>query len=313
MIPMRVVVEVPASTANLGPGLDALGLALDIKNRYVFTAGEDGPDIEIYGEGEGELPTDHHHPGYRACMECLAEWQVPIHGLSIRQTNHVPYSGGLGNSATAVVAGLLAAYKLADRPIDTHDILQKAARMEGHPDNVVPAYLGGLSVSVVDASGRIVTNSIKPPDDLQIILTVPRFTLSTSRSRKALPAQVPLKDALYNVGRTGLLVTALSAGRYDLLGEAMDDRLHQPYRAALVPGLMQVCRAARAAGAAGAALSGSGPTVLAFCCRHQCDPDAVGQAMVAAFAENNIPAYHLVVEPNYEGAVVFTTSSVAVG
>ncbi len=297
-----VEVHVPASTANLGAGLDTLGLALDLHNRYLIALGESGPDIVIEGEGAGCLPTDERHPAYQACMNWLTRQGCRPAGLVIRQHNEIPYSGGLGNSATAVVAGVMAAGLLAGTAFTPDEVLQAASAIEGHPDNVAPAIYGGLVVCAASEVGRVVAARVPVPPGLWAVLAVPAFTLSTERSRQALPASVSLKDALFNVARSSLFVAALAAGQPALLAEAMDDRLHQPYRAKLVPGLAAVRRAALQAGALGAALSGSGPTMIALCAKDQTDPDRVGQAMVAAFAAEGVSARAMTVGVGREGA-----------
>lgn len=300
----RVEVNVPASTANLGAGLDTLGLALDLRNRYVISIGGAGPDIVITGEGAGHLPLDDTHPAYLACMSWLTRFGRRPAGLVVRQHNSVPYSGGLGNSATAVVAGVMAAGLLAGRSMSAEEVLQAATLIEGHPDNVAPAIYGGLVVSATQPGGsQVHTAHVALPRPLTAVLAIPDFTLSTRRSRQVLPAAVELRDALFNVARSSLFVAAVAGNHLELLAEAMDDRLHQPYRAALVPGLEAVCRAARSAGAYGAALSGSGPTVLALCSLDKSDPVRIEQAMAATFAQAGVSARTMVVNTSQEGAV----------
>lgn len=299
----QVEVIVPASTANLGAGLDCLGMALDIRNRYIFSFGDAGADINIEGEGAGFLPLDEQHPAYMACMDLLTRMGTRPAGLLIRQVNCVPFSGGLGNSATAVVAGVIAAGLLAGKPLKPEDILREAAAFEGHPDNIAPAFYGGLVVCASDANGGVVNAKVAIPDELLAVLAIPEFTLSTSCSRRVLPATVSLSDALYNVSRCGLFVAAMANNQLDLLAVAMEDKLHQNYRAALVPGLNMVCQAARQAGAFGAALSGAGPSVIALCGRNKVDPNKIGQAMVAAFALAGVPAKAIITQPSQNGTV----------
>lgn len=298
-----VEVIVPASTANLGAGLDCLGLALDIRNQYIFSLGTAGPDITIKGEGAGYLPVDEEHPAYMACMKLLTGMGKKPAGLSIRQVNCVPFSGGLGNSATAVVAGVVAAGLLAGKPFSQEDVLREAAALEGHPDNVAPAYLGGLVVCASNANGRVINAKVSIPDELIAVLAIPQFMLSTSSSRRVLPAHVSLGDALFNVSRCGLFVAALASNQLDLLPMAMEDKLHQHYRAALVPGLNEVCQAAQQAGAFGAALSGAGPSVVALCSRNKANPSEIGQAMVQAFALADVEARTIITKPSETGTV----------
>jgi homoserine kinase len=295
-----VAVRVPATSSNLGPGFDALGLALRLHNRLTLEAAA-SPEIEIEGEGAGSLPRDASHLAYRAAMavavRAAAAGVEPPAAFRLRQRNAIPLARGLGSSAAAIVAGAVAANALLGAPLGRQALLDLATEMEGHPDNVAPSLLGGLVVCARTADGVRWIRLAPPP--LAVVLAVPDYHVSTEEARRRLPARVPFPDAVFNVTRTALLVAALTQGRPDLLDEATQDRLHQPYREQLVPGLTDVFAAARAAGAHGVALSGSGPAVLAFG-----DAPGLGPAMAAAFEAMGVPARILHAEFDVDGAAI---------
>ncbi|MGH3089519.1 MAG: homoserine kinase [Rubrobacteraceae bacterium] len=256
-----ISVRVPATSANLGPGFDAVGLALSLSMRISLDRAPE-PLVEVSGEGSHLIPTGPEHPAYRAAKfvaEFIGEPNVSFH---LVQENSIPVERGLGGSAAALVGGAVAANDLLGRAMAAPDLLNLVCDLDGHPDNAAPALLGGLIIGTLTPEG---IKSVRlEPKDLAAAVVVPDFTVSTSSARHALPESVPHRDAVFNVGRSGLLLGALATGEYDLLRVAMQDRLHQPYRAHLIPGLEEVIEAALESGAYGACLSGSGPTVLAF-------------------------------------------------
>ncbi|HEX9244790.1 MAG TPA: homoserine kinase [bacterium] len=293
-------VRVPATSANLGPGFDALGLALRLYNTLTLEPA-DHPEIEIEGEGAGTLPRDAAHLAYQAALAVAARAEgggaAGARAFRLRQQNQIPLASGLGSSAAAIVGGAVAANALLGAPLGRQALLDLAAEMEGHPDNVAPALFGGLVVCARTATGVRWIRLAPPP--LNVVLAVPDYHVSTDEARRRLPARVPFPDAVFNVTRATLLVAALTGGRPDLLDEATQDRLHQPYRETLVPGMMEVFAAARRAGAYGVALSGSGPTVLAFG-----DAPEIGPAMAQAFGAAGAACRILHAEFDTEGAVV---------
>ena len=293
-------VKVPATTANLGPGFDALGLALDLWNEAEFTPGEKDWTVEVTGEGAGILPTDSTNLIARAARLLFERAGKPAPaGLRIRCTNRIPLGSGLGSSAAAAVAGLVGANALLDEPLDVIEILRLAAELEGHPDNAAPAILGGLVVAATQGKD-VIARKIEIPV-LSVIVVVPEFNLPTHAAREALPRQVALADAVFNLGRTALVVEALRSGDLALLGQAMQDRLHQPYRLKLIPGAEAALAAARQAGAAAAALSGAGPGVVAFG-RGALEP--ISQAMRAAFGAAGLSARAWSLSVSSQGAQV---------
>jgi homoserine kinase len=276
----QVRVRVPASTANLGPGFDALGMALGLYNEIEVELAGTGLALEVEGEGAEKL----HMLGERnlvarSVTETLARLGVRADGIRIRMVNRIPLSRGLGSSSAAAMGGVAAAAALAGARLSPEELLDLALPFEGHPDNITPALLGGLTVATV-AEGKVRCVKLSVPDGLQAIAVIPEFHLSTAKARKALPHTVPLADAVFNVGRVALLLAAMEAGRLDLLREATRDRLHQPYRAPLVPGMEEVLLEGERAGALACFLSGAGPTLLALTRE---DGRNIGERMVASW------------------------------
>lgn len=259
---MMVKVSVPATTANLGPGFDCLGLALDLCNQMTLTVTTSGQSVEVSGEGADILPADSSNLVVRAAERLFETVGQRPPGYHIRQENRIPVGSGLGSSASAALGGLLAANAVVGTRLDPPDLLKLATEIEGHPDNVTPALMGGLTLTLAKGDELVIERITVPEQQVAVVL--PSFDLSTSAARQALPKTVPLADAVFNIGRVGLLVRALETADYDRLATAMEDRLHQPYRLPLIPGMADAFRAGRAAGAAAIALSGAGPSVIAF-------------------------------------------------
>jgi homoserine kinase len=294
-----ISVRVPATSANLGPGYDAVGLALSLSTRIDLDRAP-RPRVEVTGTGADLVPLGPEHPAYRAARfvaEVVGEQEVSFH---LVQENAIPPIRGLGGSAAALVGGAVAANELFGGQIAAPDLLNIVCELDGHPDNAAPALLGGLVIGALTPSG--VSAVRLEPKDLAVAVAVPDFAVSTTAARRALPENVPHRDAVFNVGRSGLLLGALATGEYGLLRVAMQDRLHQPYRAHLVPGLESVIRAALEAGGHGACLSGSGPTVLAFTPRER--TSAVAAAMKRAFEAGGTEARSWALDVDLMGARV---------
>jgi homoserine kinase len=259
-----VRVIVPASAANLGPGFDILGLALDLVNTFDVWEVGDEARIEVSGEGVGTVPVDDSNL-FLVTMHTffkLAGYQPQ--GLLIREQNRIPLARGLGSSASTIVGALLAARSLSGYEVEDERLLDMAGSLEGHPDNSAAAFRGGLQLAVLDDGGRLTARSLDWPSRLAAALFVPELLVSTGAARAALPEGYPRADVVHNLSRLALLLSALQAGRLEDLSMATQDRLHQPYRAGLVPGLVEILAAARDAGATGTFLSGAGPTMLAL-------------------------------------------------
>jgi homoserine kinase len=295
-------VRVPVTTANLGPGFDCLGLALDLWNETAFTLAGEGISVVSSGEGSEELASSSKNLIARAYLRCCDEVGAPYPpGLRIACEARIPLASGLGSSSSAVVAGLLGANTLLGRPFDRAQLLELAADMEGHPDNVAAAMLGGLTI-VVRKGSRLLTKKIVVPE-VHVALAVPDIRVSTQAARSELPAEVPMQDAVFNLGRTPLVVEALRTGDYGLLGQAMEDRLHQESRLELIPGARAAWLAAQRAGAAAVAVSGSGPSLVAFVSLST-DALRVARAMVDAFVAEGVAARPLALAASAAGATV---------
>ena len=297
----RLIVEVPATTANLGAGYDCLGLALEIVNRTgIEPLPDSGGRIELVveGDGAGILPADRSNRFVVALEAGLRRSgdDIPAGmGWSIRMRNDVPLARGLGSSATATVGGLVAANALLGRILTTDDMLELALDIEHHADNAAAALMGGLVV-VDGRSGPPMTLRFDAPPDLKCVLFIPERQLSTESMRACLPAQVPLADAAANLGRVALGVAGLAQGRLEVLDRLTRDTLHEPYRARLYPELPALVEAARSAGALGACLSGAGSTIVAFT-DSPGKADAIAVAMLAAADEAEIRGSIRIVGP----------------
>ncbi len=294
-----ISVCVPATSANLGPGYDAVGLALSLGMKIGLDRAR-RPEIEVSGTGEDLVPRGPEHPAYRAARFVAEVVGEPDAHFRLVQENDIPPTRGLGGSAAALVGGAVAANELFGGQIAAPDLLNIVCELDGHPDNAAPALLGGLVIGTLTPTG--ISAVRLEPKDLAAAVAVPDFAVSTTAARRALPENVPHRDAVFNVGRSGLLLGALATGEYDLLRVAMQDRLHQPYRAHLVPGLESVIDAALAHGAHGACLSGSGPTVLAFTPRELAP--AVAAAMKKTFEAGGTEARSWALDVDLMGARV---------
>ena len=257
-----VRVRVPATSANLGPGFDALGLALGLHDEVTATSvPEPGLHVEVSGEGAGDVPRDERHLVVRAFRAGEQRWGSRSDGLRLECVNRIPHARGLGSSAAAIVAGLLAARALSGAEAVDAEVLRLATDIEGHPDNVAACLLGGATIAWTEPAGARAVR-VEPSPDLDPVVLVPATTASTEAVRRLLPGTVPHVDAAANAGRAALLVHALACDPALLL-PATEDRLHQPYRAPAMPDTADLVARLRAGGAA-AVVSGAGPTVLAL-------------------------------------------------
>jgi homoserine kinase len=294
-------IRVPATSANLGPGFDCLGVALTLHNELEVSWVDEGTrghdlagcavEVTIEGEGADALPHDRSHLAVRALehgLDALGGDTAPAR-LHLRQVNRVPLARGLGSSSAAIVAGLAAALALRGKPLDRAWLLEHAMHLEGHPDNVAPAIYGGATAAFVDETGRAGCLALAPPD-LRVAVAIPGLHVSTAKARAALPSQIPLADAVFTISRAALLAASLASGRYDLLREACRDRLHTPYRAPLVGPFDAVAAAALEAGAAGVFISGSGPTMAAFTTGVLASAQHIAECMAAVFRAHGITA-----------------------
>jgi len=299
----QVHVRVPATTANLGSGFDMLGLALQLYNVFTMTITSDSGWRVRLPPG-ARLPSDDRNLVFRAARALFTRVGVTPPGLHLSLTMRIPLARGLGSSSSAIVGGLLAANQLTGNTVDRTTLLGMAVALEGHPDNVTPALIGGLTLSyTVEAQHHYVT--LPFPNDLTLVVAIPNFELSTNQARAVLPTRVDRAHAIFNCSRTALFVHALYSRQYALLATAMDDRLHQPYRAALIPGMTAAIAAGYAAGACGVALSGAGPALLAIT---ETAPDAVAHALRKAFAQHGVTCRTRLLHADTTGAVAWETA-----
>lgn len=255
-----IKIQIPATSANLGAGFDALGLAL---NYYNYVDMEEADGIHIESMDGTEIPTDASnlvcdaaHILYDICGRKLS-------GLNIRQTNNIPIARGLGSSSACIIAGLIGANKLMGEPMGVDDLVDLSAQIEGHPDNTAPALLGGIVTAVFDGK-RVQWVKQEVYTTLKFVVTIPDFELKTEKARNCLPKEIPHRDAVYNLSRAALFSASLLTGKYENLRTAVNDKLHQPYRMELIPHGQEVFDAAYSLGAYASYLSGSGPSLMSI-------------------------------------------------
>lgn len=299
----RVQVRVPATTANLGPGFDCMGMALDICD--VVTLSPAYRTGRLDRPGDPTAAEEGLNRGYAELVQMSAqrlfkEVGSPAPELSIACQHGFPIGRGLGSSAAAIVAGLLGANELAGGPLAQEALVELAAELEGHPDNSTPCLLGGFQLCVSN-EGRLVHANVPFPEDLKAVLFIPDFSMPTHETRKLLPEQLSRADVVFQTGRAALLVAALACGRPELLRVATQDRLHQPARGTVFPGMWKLFDAALEAGALCAYLSGGGPTVLALA---QSGEERMRAAMERTARSAAIGGETRIARPTLQGAQV---------
>jgi homoserine kinase len=305
-------IRVPATSANLGSGFDCVGIALGLWNTFeLHIAPGQGAavTVESHGEAAATLPRDHTNTIARILFEELEGnlGRKAPGPLRIVARNGIPCGSGLGSSSTAVLAGLLFAHALAGRPPGPDGagalkraVLPRAVEIEGHGDNVAPALLGGLVVVTRSRDGRLLAHPL-PFAPRRVVVCVPDFAFLTSKSRAVLPPVLPRADAIHNIGHAILTAEALRTGDPALLADALDDRMHEPYRLPAIPGAIDARQAAEDAGAAACCLSGAGPGILAFA---QEGHQRIGEEMVRCFAAAGLGARHWVLDTTTTGAEI---------
>lgn len=300
---VAVKVCVPGTTANCGPGFDAVGIACTVYNDLELILSKQGSlVIEIEGEGKDVIPTDESNIVWQVIQTVLQKVGQEYQGVYIKMYNRIPLARGLGSSAAAIVAGIFAANAATGNTLSKEEMFDMATAIEGHPDNVAPAIFGGITVSIMQEQQARYLRFV-PPEKLSMVVAIPDFNLSTHAARQVLPQTVPFKDAVFNISRTALVIGALCQGQFEHLRYALEDKIHQPYREHLIPGMQQVFNAALAHGALGVAMSGAGPCLIAFASENF---DNIGAGMVEAFASNQIKANYLVLEIDSNGATVLS-------
>ncbi len=307
---MKVSVKVPATTANLGPGFDCLGLALPIYN--TVTVEETimpgtGIEINIIDETHEQdlisIPTDENNIVYKA-IELLYNsiGQTPSE-LKITIRTHIPIARGLGSSAAVIVGGLIAANELLGRPADEAALLSIATEIENHPDNITPAVVGGFVVASIEDDGSVVYSKMNWPKDWNITVCIPDYELATDIARSVLPAEVPMKDAIFNLKHTAMLVQAVNSHDEKLMKIALQDRLHQQYREKLIPGLKEINEALKHEdNVMGVVISGAGPSVLVI--SHGNNLNKIRETVSKVWLDLNVKSKILTLQVEEHGAEV---------
>ncbi len=324
-----VIVKIPATTANLGPGFDCLGLALNLYN-YVSLEKSKAFKIDIIGEGKEDISREKCNIVYQ-CIQAVVKKAYEKKGfqerikkreegkkdlftkedfetLQITLTNNIPPARGLGSSSSALVGGALGANYLLGSPLSNREILRIITKIEGHPDNILPAFWGGLVVSTQLDDGEILWSKTTVNPLWRYVVVVPDFQLTTEKSRSVLPDKVPFSDAAFNLGRVSLVVEGFLKEDISLLGKVMDDRIHEPYRRDLVPGLKEILETLRRERFP-AALSGAGPTVMAIVESDE-EGESLGRRIQEMFLKYEVASSVKVLLPNNSGAEVLSSTEI---
>ena len=257
-------IQVPATSANLGAGFDALGLAVSLYNRVWM---EEADQTVILSRDSIAVPQDESNLVYASAKHLYALCGKPFYGLHIEQENNIPFTRGLGSSSACIIAGLAGANRLLHEPLSTDDLVNLAAKIEGHPDNTTPALLGGIVTSAIDGD-RVYWVKQKVDSHLRFYTMIPDFEMKTEEARALLPKEIPHQTAVYNLSRAALFSASLLQGKYDNLKIGVSDRLHQPYRLTQIPHGEELMNGCYDAGAYAVYLSGAGPTLMAIAACH---------------------------------------------
>jgi homoserine kinase len=295
------VVSVPATSANLGPGFDVLGIALDIVNTVQVEPADEWA-IAVLGEGSERIPTGDRNLMHRTITTAARRWGVQLPPARLVCTHTVPLARGLGSSSAAIVAGVMIASRL-DGPRAEDEMLSIAAELEGHPDNVTPALLGGVQACAM-ADGRVLHVRVPLARPLSVALYVPDLPMPTREARQVIPRKVDIQDAVYNFGRIALLVGGLASGNFGALAAGTQDMIHQPPRMRLFPSMAVLFHAALEAGALGVYLSGAGSTIAALVDGDKTAAESVAQAMAEAATRDGVSGRPLVTSIREAGAEI---------
>jgi len=295
-----IKIKVPASTSNLGPGFDTLSLALDWYNEFTFKVIKEG--LKITQLNSNKLPEDSTNLVYKSFCEVFKKQKKTPPGIELDINCQIPLAAGLGSSASAVVSGVLVANTLLDNVLTKSEILSLATKLEGHPDNCAAAIYGGLTISV-SQDEKVYVSQFPWPKELLVIVVVPDFELPTRISRELLPSKIPYGDATFNVSRTAYLLSSLLNKDWEGLKIGFQDRLHQPFRKDLVPGMEEVLNEGLKKGACGATLSGAGPTLVAFV-NDKSKAEEIGKVMTEKWQEFKVKSNYRVLNVASDGVKV---------
>ncbi|KLU66171.1 homoserine kinase [Desulfosporosinus acididurans] len=294
-----MIVKIPATSANLGPGFDCLGLALQLYNSIKIDINRPF-QISLTGTYQEGISTDESNLVWQTMCRLWEQLNYPIPTVALTLENHIPPARGLGSSSAAIVGGLVAANILAGAPLAKLELLQMANALEGHPDNVTPALYGGITLAVSTDDG-VQPRVLGQGANLKAVVLIPNLRLKTEKARGILPPEVSRQDAVFNISHAGLLIDAFIREDYPLLKEGMRDMLHQNQRSVLIPGMFETLKAAEQAGAYGTALSGSGPTLIALI--PESSKNEVCQSMLTMIKQFGVEAQAIILDIDHCGAV----------
>lgn len=305
----QFTISVPASTSNLGASFDTCGLALSLYLRVDVEPRSSGVDITLSGEGADLIPRDESNFIWQVANYVAAERGQNLGGAKLHVDSQIPLARGLGSSSSAIIAGISVYEVLSGEQLSEQEFFRYAMHYETHGDNLAPSYLGGLVLACVrdEGEGKFSLLAVKRqwPDAIKLVIVIPDFEMETAKMRAALPREIPLRDAIFNIQRAALLQAAISEGRYDLITEALRDRLHQPYRAPLVPALSEVLKLNDKLeyypGLLGVAISGAGSTMIAFALDGCAD---IAEAMKTRIEACGISARAMEVTVNNQGRTI---------
>ncbi len=290
-------VKVPATIANLGPGFDCLGMAIDIWNSVTAKVGQQ--KIIVDGFGKNSLPKDQNNLIYISICKVFEKLQYKVPKLTIECHNTIPIQKGLGSSAASIISGLLLGNALCNNQLIDTEILQLANEIEGHADNAAACLFGGCQIVVKNNNGLISNSKLNVPEDLELIIFVPDKTTSTDDSRKIIPQTINLQDAVFNIGRTALLVNLLNNNINEPMKLATEDKIHQPYRLKSLPGLDTIIQTSIKSGALGSFLCGSGPAIMTLT---KSNVGEISNNIKQAASNLNIPGQIILSKPTSTGA-----------
>ena len=288
----EITLKVPGTSANLGPGFDTLGIAINlylnlsakISNKFL---------VEFSGEGEEQIEKGINNLIIKSYKRYFHKVKEPIIPIELSIDNEIPLKRGLGSSASAIVGGLLLAQRMAKKKISEQELLNMATSIEGHPDNVAPALLGGMTACCV-VKNKVIVSSVKIPKKIKLTAIIPNLTISTKEARNILPQSIPFKDAVFNVQRAVLLVNSFNSSELENIHYFFSDKLHQDYRKGFIPGFDEAVKKGLESGAIGVYLSGSGPTIMAVCLNKGIN---VARAIGKVFEMKNIKSRIKYLEP----------------
>lgn len=303
----KVKVRVPATTANLGPGFDIFGASLSMFNEVEVSLVKNSTGkFTIVGEGKTILPKNEKNILWKAMDSVFGLLDVrdkyKLSDFNIKLTNNIPLSSGLGSSSAARAGGIIVANEICGNKLSVREMVDLGIKLETHPDNIVPAFYGGICISVAGPDNEFIVEQLPVAKKMKIVVCTPGFELATERSRNILPAKYDVKDVVFNSARVALLTKAFCMNDFSNLAKAMQDKLHQPYRAKLIPVMEELIASALKAGAYGACLSGSGPSMVAFCSDSKAKE--VLSVMAKIWKRETVPVKQFVLDFDSNGAKI---------